>query len=201
MKSTIGKVTGMESSGGSFCFTAEKGRLSVTPVSETIILFEYEVDGYEIPRYLNDASEKLYSYGKQSIVSSAGRTDAEWTVTVGKTVIDIDEVTALVSVTRCGKLVHGGRAGGKDTVIPQTQFRLAGSRGSETGSFTFALDGGDGFYGLGDKAGSPDHRGTRVRLYNRDSLGYDASFSDPLYKSIPFVIKVNRSAGICAGPP
>ncbi|MDT3390676.1 MAG: hypothetical protein LIR25_08850, partial [bacterium] len=23
---------------------------------------------------------------------------------------------------------------------------------------------------MGDKAGSPDHRGTRVRLYNRDSL-------------------------------
>ena len=199
MKSTIGKVTGIGVSGGSFRFPAENGQLSVTVISEKTILFEYSVDGYKIPRYLTEASEKLYSYEIQDIVPSVDRADDGWAVTAGRTVVSIDAATALVSVTRGGKPVHGGRAGGRDTVIPQSQFRLAGSRGSETGSFTFALDDGDGFYGLGDKAGSPDHRGTRVRMYNRDSLGYDASFSDPLYKSIPFVIKVNRSAGTCAG--
>ena len=199
MKSTIGKVTGMESSGGIIRFSAEGGRLSITVVSERIILVEYDVDGYDVPTYLDNASKNLFSYGKQAIVPEVSRSEIGWAVTAGRSVVRVDEANALVSVTYGGKLVHGGRAGGKDTVIPQTQFRLAGSQGSESGMFTFALDGGDGFYGLGDKAGSPDHRGTRVRLYNRDSLGYDASFSDPLYKSIPFVIKVNRSAGICAG--
>ena len=199
MKKSIGKVTGMESSGGSIRFLTEGGRLLINVVSEKIISVEYGVDGYKVPEYLDKASKNLFLCEKQDIVPEICRTDAGWAVTAGRTVVHVDEANALVSVTYDGKLVHGGRAGGKDTVIPQTQFRLAGSPGSESGMFTFALDDGDGFYGLGDKTGSPDRRGTRVRLYNRDALGYDASFSDPLYKSIPFLMKVNRSAGIFTG--
>ena len=199
MKTAIGKIIDMEVSDGKCRFLTESGSLSVSAFSEKILLFEYDISGYSVPRYLKDASENMFDHNHQAIINDICGTDTGWSLKLGDTEIGINSDNALVSVMHGGKLVHGGGAGGSDTVIPQGQFRLTGSSGSETGRFTFALDDKDGFFGLGDKSGSPDHRGTRVRMYNRDSLGYDASFSDPLYKSIPFVLKVNRSAGICCG--
>ncbi|MFA5354838.1 MAG: TIM-barrel domain-containing protein, partial [Thermodesulfovibrionales bacterium] len=65
--------------------------------------------------------------------------------------------------------------------------------------FNFPLAQEDEFYGLGDKSGLPNHRGRRFSMYNRDSLGSDASNSDPLYKSIPFLVKVNQAPGVMCG--
>jgi alpha-glucosidase len=47
---------------------------------------------------------------------------------------------------------------------------------------------GERFYGLGDKSGDNDRAGRRFRLTNLDAMGYDAQTSDPLYKSIPYVL-------------
>ncbi len=43
------------------------------------------------------------------------------------------------------------------------------------------------FFGLGDKAGPLDRRGGAYALWNTDAFGYGPA-SDPLYKSVPFVI-------------
>ncbi len=44
------------------------------------------------------------------------------------------------------------------------------------------------YYGFGEKAGSLDKRGMRMRMQNLDAIGYSAKSSDPLYKHWPFYI-------------
>ncbi len=169
MKTSLGFVRECENG----VIRTQNGSLRICALDENIIRFDYAI-------------------GKGTSKGKEGK-DIEFSF--GRTTVRVDGENSLVSVLRDGVLVHGGRAGGQDTVIPQSQFRLLGS----LGRFNFALSDGDRFFGLGDKAGSPDHRGKRLRLYNKDSLGYDASFSDPLYKSIPLLIKTNDKKGICCG--
>lgn len=57
---------------------------------------------------------------------------------------------------------------------------------------------GERHYGLGERAGDMDRAGRRFRLTNLDPMGYDAEHSDPLYKSIPYVL-VADAAGRCHG--
>lgn len=57
---------------------------------------------------------------------------------------------------------------------------------------------GERFYGLGDRTGDCDRAGRRFRLTNVDPMGFDAEHSDPMYKSIPYLL-VADSAGRCHG--
>ncbi|MDO7843516.1 glycoside hydrolase family 31 protein [Sphingomonas immobilis] len=57
---------------------------------------------------------------------------------------------------------------------------------------------GERFYGLGEKAGAMDRAGRRFRLISLDPMGYDAELSDPLYKTIPYIL-VADTGGACHG--
>lgn len=57
---------------------------------------------------------------------------------------------------------------------------------------------GDRHYALGERAGAMDRTGRRFNLTSLDPMGYDAEHSDPLYKSIPYVL-VADAAGRCHG--
>ena len=57
---------------------------------------------------------------------------------------------------------------------------------------------GERFYGLGDRSGDCDRAGRSFRLTNLDAMGYDAETSDPLYKSIPYLL-VADAEGHCHG--
>ena len=104
-----------------------------------------------------------------------------------------------VSVFYRDKLIHGGKIGHDDAVISGKHLRIIREGTCEYGLWNFPLDNDDEFYGLGDKTGLPDRRGRRFSMFNKDALSYDASFSDPLYKSIPFFIKINRVKDILCG--
>lgn len=52
----------------------------------------------------------------------------------------------------------------------------------------------DAFVGFGETTGPLDKAKRLVSLSPRDSLGYDAERSAPLYKHIPFYLKVNRTS-------
>lgn len=54
-------------------------------------------------------------------------------------------------------------------------------------------EGGERYYGLGDKTGPLDLQGRRLRTLAMDALGYDPQRGDPLYKHWPFVL--TRAAG------
>ncbi|MDO6848123.1 glycoside hydrolase family 31 protein [Priestia megaterium] len=55
------------------------------------------------------------------------------------------------------------------------------------------------YFGLGEKTGSVDKHGKRYRMQAIDAMGYDAEYSDPLYKHIPFYITRQRETGFSFG--
>jgi alpha-glucosidase len=61
-----------------------------------------------------------------------------------------------------------------------------------------AREDGERYYGLGDRSGDTDRAGRSFRLTNLDPMGYDAETSDPLYKSIPYLLVADKD-GRCHG--
>lgn len=57
----------------------------------------------------------------------------------------------------------------------------------------------DQYFGLGEKSGETDRYGKRYRMMSVDPMGYDAQFTDPLYKHIPFYITRNKKTDIFFG--
>ncbi|MDF1510023.1 glycoside hydrolase family 31 protein [Robertmurraya sp. DFI.2.37] len=55
------------------------------------------------------------------------------------------------------------------------------------------------YFGLGEKAGEMDRYGKRYRMLSVDPMGYDAQYTDPLYKHIPFYITRNKQSNISFG--
>src|ERR1044072_3269969 len=53
---------------------------------------------------------------------------------------------------------------------------------------------GERFYGLGDKTGLYDRRGSSYVDWNTDAYGFGTS-TDPIYKSIPFFLSVGGAGG------
>jgi len=199
VKTELGQIIKACRTDGGILFSGKNGSLGISIPEEGTVLFDYEISSHPVSPHASSALSDLCSCPTGSAGSELRELSDFWSVVCGNLEIRVLKADSTVSVFRDGKLIHGGRAGGKDTVIPQSQFRLTSSGPCTTGSFYFALDRDDMFFGLGDKTGKPDRRGKRVRMYNKDALGYDASFSDPLYKSIPFLLRFNRLSGICTG--
>jgi alpha-glucosidase len=55
------------------------------------------------------------------------------------------------------------------------------------------------YYGLGEKTGKSDRHGRRYKMMSVDPMGYDAEYTDPLYKHIPFYITRNEKTGVSFG--
>jgi len=51
----------------------------------------------------------------------------------------------------------------------------------------------DHFYGFGEKTGHLDKKGRRLRMSPKDAIGHDPEHGDPMYKHIPFYIRVNEN--------
>lgn len=50
----------------------------------------------------------------------------------------------------------------------------------------------DHFYGFGEKTGHLDKKGRRLRMSPKDAIGHDPEIGDPMYKHIPFYIRINE---------
>jgi len=50
----------------------------------------------------------------------------------------------------------------------------------------------DHFFGFGEKTGMLDKKGRRLRMSPKDAIGHDPEKGDPMYKHIPFYIRVNE---------
>ncbi len=50
----------------------------------------------------------------------------------------------------------------------------------------------DHFYGFGEKTGHLDKKGRRLRMSPKDAIGHDPENGDPMYKHIPFYIRVSE---------
>ena len=70
------------------------------------------------------------------------------------------------------------------------------SKGRVTHSF--CLDNSN-FYGFGEKTGHLEKTGTKMRMSNKDACGYDPIRTDPLYKHIPWFIKLSADGRDACG--
>jgi alpha-glucosidase len=57
----------------------------------------------------------------------------------------------------------------------------------------------DHFYGFGERTGILDKKGNRMRNSAKDGIGHDPIQGDPLYKHIPFYIKLNDATKCSCG--
>ena len=78
--------------------------------------------------------------------------------------------------------------------IPGRAYRY--SKGQITHSF--CLD-NSSFYGFGEKTGRLEKTGTRMRMSNKDACGYDPIRTDPLYKHVPWFIKLSEDGSDACG--
>lgn len=211
---------------GGEIFSGATASLTVGALADGVIEFRYEFERFPIDERIERAAALLYDGAREarktpritlsSVGSAATQTDPSatsdgkvrremdenvpWLATIGDAEVEIERATGVVTVRRGGVRVHGGAIGSPDTVLPRYPVRVHGSAPLHVqGTFNFKLGPEDRFYGLGDKAGSPERRGRRFLMHNRDALGYRASFADPLYKSIPFLIRHDPAAGTWSG--
>lgn len=57
----------------------------------------------------------------------------------------------------------------------------------------------DHFYGFGEKTGHLDKKGRRLRMSPKDAIGHDPENGDPMYKHIPFYIRINEETRYALG--
>lgn len=57
----------------------------------------------------------------------------------------------------------------------------------------------DHFYGFGEKTGHLDKKGRRLRMSPKDAIGHDPEYGEPLYKHIPFYIRINDQTKSAVG--
>lgn len=209
MKLSIHTLTGVETIGNELRIRGEDGALRLSVYDRSILSVFYE---HDVPTQgVNEAARRVSSWtagtgnwdgtsrmepqpwdavapGEETIVASKGELS-----------VVIERPTALVSVRWRGNLVFGGQIGTTDTVLPSypVRVRLLGDR--LVGKMNIRLEPDDRFYGLGDKSGSLDKSHRRFKMFNRDALGYNGRYSDPLYKSIPFMIRWNPRTSVCCG--
>lgn len=50
----------------------------------------------------------------------------------------------------------------------------------------------DHFYGFGESTGTLDKKGKRIRISPKDACGHDPEFGGPMYKNIPFYVRMNQ---------
>lgn len=51
----------------------------------------------------------------------------------------------------------------------------------------------DHFFGFGEKTGHLDKKGRRLRMSPKDAIGHDPENGDPMYKHIPFYIRISEN--------
>jgi alpha-glucosidase len=184
-------------------FQGEGGYISIEFMLNATVHVRYEFDGVHIPERIIESNAYISSGLKKNnhIVVNVEDKGAEYSMSYGSIELTLGKRFGLICAYYDGILQHGGRLGNSDTVIPDYQVRCFTEKDKSfsVGRFNFPLDEDDEFYGLGDKSGLPNRKGRKFSLFNRDSLGYDASNSDPLYKSIPFLIKQNSKKDVMCG--
>jgi alpha-glucosidase len=184
--------------------TGVGGQLHLRFHTQEIIEVSYHFDLVPVDETLREASKYItqpaasLSLDQPIVIAEENHA---FILTCGQSRIVLEKRYASVSLWYGGILQHGGRVGTADTVLPDYQVRCFTKPGSldSFGRFNFPLFSADEFYGLGDKSGSPNRRGRRFSMFNRDSLGYDAANSDPLYKSVPFLLRINKEDRVTCG--
>ena len=158
-----------------------------------------DADGADADTNSHTSAPRLRRRLWDSVVEECDAQGRRLTLTLGEERLQIDLADGTLALYRRGLRLHGGAIGSRDTVLPRYPLRVYTRGAHAVGTFNFRLEDADRFYGCGDKGGSLNKRGRRLRMHNRDALGYPAASADPLYKSTPFFLKHNPRSGAMIG--
>lgn len=89
----------------------------------------------------------------------------------------------------------------EDGTLLHEDIPYMGYRADENGRrlHTQVMEVEDHYYGFGERTGALDKRGEFLRNSSGDTMGYDPTRTDPLYKHIPFYIRINGGTGKACG--
>ncbi len=96
--------------------------------------------------------------------------------------IEVDLNNFLLTYKKDGARIFADRA--------PLAYNIGGEFGEGSYHYISRFD-DENILGLGDKAGKTDKKGKNFRIETADSMGFDAEYTDPLYKHIPFYICKN----------
>jgi len=96
--------------------------------------------------------------------------------------VEVDLNNFLLTYKKDGARIFGDRA--------PLAYNVEGEFGAGAYHYISRFD-DEYILGLGDKAGKTDKKGKTFRIETADSMGFDAEYTDPLYKHIPFYICKN----------
>ncbi len=201
MKYFVHDLSSVRVGGDRVIFSGREGQIELGLYDEGTLNVRYVFSGVETPENLRAAARWMtQDRPMRAWDAPVSENPEEYAFQLsGGLRVTVEKKHGLVAVWRGETLIHGGPIANDDHVVPRYPARVIADGGKLLGRFNFPTEPGDAFYGLGDKSGAPDRMGRRFSMFNRDSLGYDASNSDSLYKSVPFFLKRNRRTGAMLG--
>ncbi|MGH9704963.1 MAG: glycoside hydrolase family 31 protein [Candidatus Acidiferrales bacterium] len=153
-------------------FQAGSARIRITAIDTAIVRVSVAPDG----KFRDDFSWAVLPDARKATRTTLKETDSGWELSAGSIVVRIRKSPAGIAfVDSTGSVLA------EDDPDHPMAWDGARLRVWKT------LPEKEHFYGLGDKAGSFDHRGRSYTLWNFDNYFWQES-SDPLYKSIPFFL-------------
>ncbi len=203
MKIELKKIERYTLSGNKLSLFSENGRIELDFFERDIVYVSLYFSSFDTPDALIYTNKVLR--GEPEASNKPIKVDEDDSLIhafSGDMKVSVEKATGNIMAEYKGKTIFGGRLGTSDTVIPRIQtraFRVSKSDKSWFTRINEPREKSDRYFAMGDKSGKPDRADKRVRIYNRDSLGYDGEKSDPLYKSIAFYIKQNPESGVNVG--
>ena len=179
-----GKVISWEQKDNKVLFIAENASMELTVVSPTIFKIRFGIDGY----FAEDFSYAIApNFQPQPCSFNAIENNK-------RVEISTDKITCIVKLKdlTCTMLDPTGEVILEDE--KGFHWKEEKSFGGKVSVCTKKTTEKESFYGLGDKTGSLNRRGTRNELWGTDCYGY-SNDTDPVYKNIPFYLGLNNSNG------
>ena len=179
-----GRIVDWEKVGDKFLFHAERASLEVTVISADIFKFRYANSGI----FENDFSYAIdseYSFEKEEHFFS--ETKVNFIIRTSRIKCYIKKENLKTKITDL-----------KDHVILKDEkgyhWEEEKKHGGNIVFTTQEMHKDECFFGLGDKSGHLNLRGTRSELWGTDCYGYGAD-TDPVYKNIPFYMGLQNNVG------
>ena len=177
----VGEVKEVYRKENRFFFTTEVTTFSIEVLSEKILRFRYA--------YYHDF-DKDFSYAIDPKFASKD-TSIDFSENEQQATISTKFIQCHISKSTGSKVITNH----KGEIILQDEKGYHWQDEAATGGSvfvnTFKIQGGESFYGLGDKPCDLNLRGKRFQLWGSDTYAYGKD-TDPVYKNIPFYIGLHH---------
>ncbi len=180
---TLNRVTASKALENGVTLHSGKAVMEITALRDDVLRVRVGPDG-TLPE---DASWAVLPAARTAHVTVTEAHDAKAVgFKTAKLVVSIDRTTMALKVTDLAGNVIDQDEAGRPPEYHGTGFRVTKQSPSE-----------EHYFALGDKPGPLDRRNMAFSLWNTDAYGFQES-TDPIYKSIPFVMTMNqgRAAGV-----